>query len=273
MHPRALLLVLTLLCSAMVSAAETLPPKDEMHRLMLAAEQAVKASQWENASRFLTQLQSLKVDKPVEYLFLRGQIMYHDQQYDEASSALRQYVLKAGDKGKHYDRALELITAIDEAQRKQAQSSPEKTVATIKPAGTDEIKKLEKLYLTDNPQTALLTYINGQLSQYAWRGKGKIIRMDSHHGVRYSLSASGNGKLMVRTTTFNASGDAVVTFDSMDVFGINPMVKSGCESTGQTCWIYDPRDGSRWLRLGPDADAAADIAHAITNLLRVMQRS
>ena len=253
--------------------AQGLPVKDEMQRLMLATRKAVTQQRWDDASRYLTQLQNLKIKKPVAYLFLRGEVMFHDGQYDEARAALNEYVVKAGEKAKHYDKALELITSVDEAQRKQASQPTEKTVATIKPAGNDEIKRLEKLYLTDSPRKALLTYLNGQLDLHAWRGGGKVIRLQSRSGVRYRLSADDNGKLLVRTTRFKKGGQSIVTMSSMDVFGINPEVTDDCDTRLHSCWVHDPRDGSRWLRLGPDPDAAADIAGALTRLIQVMQRS
>jgi len=256
-----------------ITWAQGLPPKDEMQRLMLATEKAVTQQRWDDAARYLTQLQSLKVDKPVDYLFLRGEIMYHDKQYDEARSALNDYVVKAGEKASHYSKALELITAVDEAQREQSAQPARKSVATIKPAGSDEIKRLEKLYLTDSPREALITYLNSQLDLHAWRGAGKVIHLDARRGVRYRLTVGKDGRLRVRTTRFKANGESVVTISSVDVFGINPMVTDECDDVQHSCWIHDPRDGSRWLRLGPDQGAADDIARALTNLIRVMQRS
>ncbi len=256
-----------------VAWSQGLPPKDEMHRLMLATEKAVTQQRWDDAARYLTQLQSLKVEKPEGYLFLRGEIMYHDRQYDEARAALNEYVVKAGEKADHYSKALELITAIDEAQRSQSAQPAKKSVATIEPAGGDEVKRLEKLYLTDNPREALITYLNSQLDLHAWRGAGKVIHLDARRGVRYRLMIGGDGRLQVRTTRFRANGEPVVTMSSIDVFGINPMVTDECDDLQHSCWIHDPRDGSRWLRLGPDQKAADEIARALTNLIRVMQRS
>jgi len=49
------------------------------------------------------------------------------------------------------------------------------------------------------------------------------------------------------------------------------MIEWSCENATESCWIYDPRDGSRFLRLGNDRDQAEVLANTLGSLIRKMQ--
>ena len=250
-----------------------LPPQDEMRRLVLATEQAVKTQRWDDASRYLNHIQALKVEKkPDEYLFLRGQVMYHAGQLSEARDALDAYVVAAGQKGSHYTRALETITAIDESQRAHSSMSSKKPVATIKAAGDEQnLKQLEKLYLTNNPRDALIAHLNSILATHAWTGGQRIQRPNARQGVRYRVSAGQAGQLLIQETRFDEQGQAAVTLSMMPVYGVSPLVRDGCLVTRLECWVYDPRDDSPLFRMADNADAAAQAAQTLGELIRQMQ--
>ena len=269
-------LALALTCVLGAQFARALPPEDEMRRLVLATEKAVAEQRWDDASRYLMHMQALKVEPSTEAEFLRGQVMYHAGQYDEARNALDAYVTDAGQEGSHYKDALQLITDIDEAQQKAAatpaaQQPAQEPVASIKPARDNEIQKLEKLYLKDNPRDALMAHANSLLALNAWHGDDRIIHADQKQGLQYHLSSGKPGELLVQKTRYE-DGQPKVTLSSLSVYGVNPLVKSDCLANQYSCWVYDPRDGSRWLHIGRDAEAADNLAHTLSELIRVMQK-
>lgn len=269
---QALSAALLLLCSYS-TFLWALPPQDEMRRLVLATQQAVQAQRWDDAARYLNHIEALKVDKkPAEYLFLRGEVMYHAGQLNEAKDALDAYVVAAGEKGDHYTKSLEMITAIDEAQRTDSATPAQKPVATIKPAGEEEnLSQLEKLYLTSSPRDALIAHLNSILATHAWTGDQRIRKPNARQGIRYHISAGGSGRLLIQKTRYDEQGQAAVSLSTMQVYGVSPLVREDCLSTLPECWVYDPRDDSPLFRMAGDADAAGQAAQTLGELIRQMQ--
>ncbi|MEP3469668.1 MAG: hypothetical protein ABJN82_08770, partial [Marinobacter alexandrii] len=68
--------------------AQALEPEHEIHRLMLATEEAVSAERWSEAGEYLNRLQVMKGENPAEYLYYRGRAMLQAKHFNEARSAL-----------------------------------------------------------------------------------------------------------------------------------------------------------------------------------------
>lgn len=264
------------LATALLAAeALALPPEHEVRRLMLATETAVQDGNWGEAGEYLNRLQAIEANKPADYLFYRGRVMYEAGHLNEARSALEQYVSASGSEGRHYNDALELITDVERAQRRSIngvnQVTDREPVAVIEPAGEESLENLRRLYLTDSDTTALTTHLNSLLELNGWREDRRIVRTGSAADVEYRI-ATGNGEVRIQESRLaSGSGQRQVSTEVLSVYGISPLVRWDCDVTSDTCWIYDPRDGSRLLQLGNDRTQTRDAARTLGRLIKTLQ--
>ena len=59
----------------------------------------------------------------------------------------------------------------------------------------------------------------------------------------------------------------------LSVFGLDPYIHYQCSSGGITCVLNNPADGSPWITVLRDHQGAADLAKAISFLIRNLQRN
>ncbi len=264
-----------LLAAFLVTAqAHALAPEHETRRLMLATEEAVMAKNWGEAGEYLNQLQQLEGEKPADYHFYRGRVMFQASHLNEAQSALETYVTKAGAEGAHYQEALKLITTIEKT-RKQNSVAPQaaaesEQVAVIEPAGDGQVASLKKLYLADTDREALTLHINSLLELAGWRRDQAIVRLDRPADVEYRVTTEGS-EIHIQEIRRDEAGRILRSTEQIQVFGINPQVEWRCEAAAATCWVYDPRDGSRLLQLAANRDQARQIAETLGQLVRSVQ--
>lgn len=280
-HPSCQMLRWLLLVTALVAGqAQALAPEHEQRRLMLATEQAVQAEHWGEAGEYLNQLQQMataqpELKPPAEYYYYRGLVMLQAGHLNEAQSAFEAYVDGAGAEGRFYKDALERITDTERARKQQAakaatgQTQPEK-VATIKPASQQSLAALRKLYLTDSNRKALLLHLNSLLDLAGWREGGERVGPGADADIGYRVTAT-NDAINLQTVRRNADNRQVRTTTALTVYGINPMIRWGCEDALATCWVYDPRDGSRMMQLALAPDTVGDIAHTLGRLIKELQ--
>lgn len=245
-------------------SAAALPPEHEIQRLMLAVEESVEEGQWDQAAEYLNRLQRLEGDKPPEYLYYRGQVMARARHFNEALSALENYVAGTGADGKHYTEALKLITRIEQERSSQSGRSGQdgdEPVAEIAPAGESD---------KDADAGALVSRLNRLFDQAGWRRDARIIREGSSPDIHYRISVA-NGELHFRESR-QEDGRRQLSTLSLPVYGISPMIEWNCENATESCWIYDPRDDSRFLRLANDRDKADQVASTLGQLIRRLQR-
>ncbi|MCK7549562.1 tetratricopeptide repeat protein [Marinobacter koreensis] len=273
---RGLIRSTALVALLVAGQAQALPPEHEMRRLMLATQEAVDAGEWEQAGEYLNRLQQMEIEKPADYNFFRGQVMLKSGHLNEAQAALEAYVTKAGAKGDHYQRALELITDVERARKQKADSvqaagsqQPEK-IAVIEPAGHQSIEALRKLYLAKSDREALLIHLNGLLDLAGWRSDKGVVRPDKPADIAYRVTAS-DSVLTFQEIRRNDDDRLVRTTQSLKVYGVNPMIQWGCEAAVSTCWVYDPRDGSRLMQLAFDRERTGEIAHTLGQLVKLLQ--
>lgn len=264
------------LASALTAGqAFALAPEHEMRRLMLATEEAVAAESWGEAGEYLNRLQQLEGSKPADYFYYRGRVMYQAAHLNEAQSALEAYVTAAGTDGSHYQEALKLITDVEKARKDQARAPQSGNgdagkIAVIEPAGDQQLASLRKLYLADSDREALALHLNSLLEMAGWREDQTIVKVDQPADVEYRVSADESA-ISVQEIRRNADGRMVRKTESMSVYGINPQVEWGCEAAATTCWVYDPRDGSRLLQLSLDREQTREIARTLGRLIRNLQ--
>lgn len=265
--------------AAMVFSTSTyaLAPEHESHRLMLATEQAVKDANWNEASEYLNKLQKLDVKKPDAYQYYRGRVMFESGLLNEARSALEAYVKQSGAEGQYYNQSLELITRIEQTKRQQAEqpqaSKSGKPVAMIEPAGKKPVQRLEELYLVDSPIKALTLHLNSLLELDGWRRDPKVIVAGSKPDIGYQVSTqAGVINLQESRRDLDGADQFRLTTQAIKVYGVNPDVNWKCVAGDQACWVYDPRDDSRLMRLAPDPDQAKEVAETLGRLIKAMQQ-
>lgn len=259
----------------LASQAWALAPEHETRRLMLATEEAVATESWGEAGEYLNRLQQLEGSKPADYFYYRGRVMLHAGHLNEAQSALEAYVTAAGAEGSHYQKALKLITDVEKARKERA-SAPTNgngeasKVAVIEPAGDQQMASLRKLYLVNSDREALALHLNSLLEVAGWREDQTIVKVDQPADVSYRVRAEASA-INVQEIRKDSEGRLVRTTQTISVYGVNPQVEWACEAATTTCWVYDPRDGSRMLQLSLDREQTRDIARTFGRLIRNLQ--
>ena len=267
------LVLASLLMTGQVAALE---PEHEIRRLMLATEEAVAGENWGEAGEYLNRLQQLEGQKPADYFFFRGRVMLEADHFNEARAALENYVSQVGAEGKHYNDALKLITNVEKARKtagaRASQNSQNKSepVAIIEPAEDESLDKLKQLYLVDSGAEALVIHANTLLEGVGWRSDQQIVRLDQPADITYKLDRR-NDVISIQESRREEDGRVVKTTESLGVFGVNPQIEWNCESAIASCWIYDPRDGSRLMKLSFDRERAQEIAQTLGRLIKTMQ--
>ncbi|MCK7545752.1 hypothetical protein MLC59_16445 [Marinobacter bryozoorum] len=253
-------------------SAAALPPEHEIQRLMLAVEESVEGENWGQAAEYLNRLQRIEGDKPPEHLYYRGEVMARSRHYNEALSALENYVAGTGADGEHYTEALKLITRIEQERSSQsggADNAADEPVAEIAPAG--ETGAGDQATVAGDASTgALVNRLNRLFDQAGWSRDARLIREGSRPDILYQVSAN-SGELSFRESRQEGDRRQLGTI-TLPVYGISPMIEWSCENATESCWIYDPRDNSRFLRLGNDRDKADQLASTLGQLIRRLQR-
>lgn len=266
---------LVLASALIVGEAQALAPEHELHRLMLATDEAVAAGNWEEAGDYLNRLQQLEGKKPADYFYYRGRVMLQAGMLNEAQSALEAYVDQEGAQGRRYKESLILITRIEKQRREQAltaagANTETSKIAVIEPAGEQNIAALRQLYLVNSDREALVLHINSLLGVSGWRRDQTIVDVNEPADIEYRISTEGSN-IGIQEIRHGEDGKVVRKSQTLSVYGVNPMVEWGCEAVVGACWIYDPRDGSRLLQLAPARDQAREIAGTLGQLIRNLQ--
>ncbi|WP_417501218.1 tetratricopeptide repeat protein [Marinobacter sp.] len=270
---RQMVKVAVMASALMAGQVAALAPEHEARRLMLAIEEAVTEESWGEAGEYLNRLQLLEAEKPVDYHYYRGKVMLQSSHFNEAQSALEAYVTKAGTEGEHYQDALKLLTNIERERKAKAQApktSSDTKIAVIEPAGDSRLESLRKLYLAGSDREALVLHLNSLLGTAAWREDQGVVRLDKRPDIEYRVNVSGNA-IAVQEIKRNSAGGATRTTAQVQVFGVNPQVEWGCEPAVATCWVYDPRDGSRLFQLAPNRTQVEEVAQTLGKLIRNLQ--
>ncbi|KEF32922.1 hypothetical protein D777_00484 [Marinobacter nitratireducens] len=265
-------LVLTTLFLA--GQAHALAPEHETRRLMLATEDAVSTEKWNEAAEYLNRLQMLEGEKPADYYYYRGRVMFQANHLNEAQSALEQYVGLAGTDGSHYQESLKLITDIEKTRKAnavapQAGNGQTERVAVIEPAGQQSLESLRKLYLADSNGEALTLHLNSLLEVSGWRQDQGVVQIDKPADIGYRVNINDN---TINVQEIRRDGvDVMRRTQPISVYGVNPQVEWSCEPAAGACWVYDPRDGSRLFQLALGREQAREVAHTLGRLIKLLQ--
>jgi len=135
----------------------------------------------------------------------------------------------------------------------------------------DEAQASLEVYVTQagSEEQALLMHLNSVLQLSGWREDKAIVRLDQPADIRYQVEKR-NSSLLIQKIT-RQQGTMLRNSQQIAVYGISPLVKWDCEPSLATCWVYDPRDGSRLFQLGANQGQAEDIARTLGRLIRNLQ--
>ena len=134
------------------------------------------------------------------------------------------------------------------------------------------LAELKRLYLTQDERQALLAHSNDLLKTYALSAAyqvGQAQRQD----LRYQLRLGASGELLLREETRSAEGtDIAVRNQRIALFGVDPYIRYDCPQSGISCVLFSPLDGSPLLSIVRDHKGAAELAKALSFLIRNLQK-
>ncbi|WPC05613.1 hypothetical protein SBP02_02310 [Pseudomonas benzenivorans] len=134
------------------------------------------------------------------------------------------------------------------------------------------LSELKRLYLTQDERQALLAHSNDLLKTYALSAAyqvGQAQRQD----LLYQLRLGAPGELLLREESRGAQGtDIAVRNQRIALFGVDPFIRYDCPPSGISCVLFSPADGSPLLSIVRDHQGAAELAKALSFLIRNLQK-
>ncbi len=132
--------------------------------------------------------------------------------------------------------------------------------------------ELKRLYLTQDERQALFAHCNDLLKTYALRDAYHVGQAQLQDLV-YQLRQGEAGELLLREETRGQQGtDLAVRNQRVPLFGVDPFVRYECPSSGISCVLHNPNDGSPMLTIVRDHKGAAELAKALSFLIRNLQK-
>ena len=133
------------------------------------------------------------------------------------------------------------------------------------------LAELKALYLTDSERQALLAHSNSLLDSYALRAAYQVGQPQREDCV-YQLQVAAPGELLLREEVRSQNGEIRVSNQRLNVYGADPYIRYDCPQTGIRCVLRNPQDGSPLLSIVRDHQGAAELAKALSFLIRNLQR-
>ncbi|PTS85182.1 hypothetical protein DBR00_05130 [Pseudomonas sp. HMWF032] len=134
------------------------------------------------------------------------------------------------------------------------------------------LHELKRLYLTQDERQALFAHCNDLLNTYALRAAYQVGQAQRHDRV-YQLRQGASGELLLREESRGQRGtDIVVRNQRVQLFGADPFVRYECPNGGISCVLHNPNDGSPLLTIVRDHKGAAELAKALSFLIRNLQK-
>jgi len=131
---------------------------------------------------------------------------------------------------------------------------------------------IQRAHPNISQRQALLAQCNQLLKTYALRAGYQLGQSDPRDWL-YQLSIGGPGELLLREESRAPQGPAVaVRNQRLSVFGVDPFIRYDCPQNGIRCVLQNPADGSPLLSVLRDQDGAAELAKALSFLIRNLQK-
>jgi hypothetical protein len=142
----------------------------------------------------------------------------------------------------------------------------------ISPEQSRYLAEIKRAYPNVSERQALLAQCNQFLNTYALRA-GYQLGEANPRDLLYQLSLGAPGELLLREESRATQGLAVgVRNQRLPVFGVDPFIRYDCPLKGIRCVLQNPADGSPLLSILRDQNGAAELAKALSFLLRNMQK-
>jgi hypothetical protein len=134
------------------------------------------------------------------------------------------------------------------------------------------LAELKALYLTENERKALLAHANSLLQTYALRAAYQVGQAQRQDRL-YQLQVSAPGELLLREEVKNQSdGSLRVSNQRINLYGVDPYLQYECPPSGISCVVRNPHDGTPLLSIVRDHKGAAELAKALSFLIRNLQK-
>ena len=114
---RVVIAVVLLLTVGHALPAMALPPEMEADRLLLSAAKHLRSPE---ATVEFEKIRALNIELPTDYYYYYGKHLYETWNLKEANKNIEKYLEKAGRDGQFYKDSLQIITAIEEEQKRLA---------------------------------------------------------------------------------------------------------------------------------------------------------
>lgn len=268
-------LLLSLLLLVPLANVVALSPEFEVDRLILHAEEDIKAGQFSRAESTLNEVDNLGVTPPSLYHYLLATVLEQKQSYQKATQEYERYVEAAGKEGLYYEQSLRKITRLNRAQRTTEQATTSDGSADIEwsatPVATNDYQEhIQFLYQRDNATDALLHHINNLLTFYGYGDKSIRSASNVQEPRRYSVHIDKPGALVVTKRRAMAQREEI-TNERVPVYGINPYVDFRCQTETSSCAILHPVTGKQWLQIVNNRQAVEELAKALSELIKILQ--
>jgi hypothetical protein len=133
------------------------------------------------------------------------------------------------------------------------------------------LAELKALYLTESERQALLAHSNSLLDSYALRAAYQVGQPRREDRL-YQLQVSAPGELLLREEVRGQDGAIRVSNQRLSVYGVDPYLRYECPRSGASCVLHNPHDGRPLLSIRRDHQGAAELAKALSFLIRNLQR-
>lgn len=259
------------------SFASNLPPEHESARLLLVIEESVNKGDWVGADKSLTQIADLNVELPIPFFFYNGLVHSKLERLQKAQTSLEHYVVKAGTSGAFYYEALRVLTSLEHQveMAAQADSVPQEgsdaPLPVLEGEGRDAyIQTLKALFLTDSAVQALSMQVNSLLSAHPFTGD-RLKKQSEKQGTKFQISIQGN-QIILQETNYQ-EGFPRLSASRLEVSGVDPFIRSQCNSKIMSCWLYHPTNSHEpWLKIDHDEVVVKELSQALTRLIQLLQK-
>lgn len=140
------------------------------------------------------------------------------------------------------------------------------------PEQANYLHELKRLYSTQDERKALLAHVNKLLETYALRA-GYQVGQAERSDLLYSVALGAQGELLLREETRGENrSDIAVRNQRIEVFGVDPYIRYDCPTSGISCSLNNPVTGGTMLTIVRDNNGAAELAKALSFLVRNLQK-
>lgn len=157
-----------------------------------------------------------------------------------------------------------LLTVLGLAQAAEPQLDDQAQVSYL--------QGLKRQYGQSSERQALFAHCNDLLKRYALTASyqvGQAQRRD----LTYSLAQGRAGELLVREEQRTPGQlDLAVHNQRVELFGLDPFVRYECPAQGIRCELLAPQSSQSMLTIRRDLKGAAELAKALSFLIRNLQK-